>query len=817
MYIGIRIAVFFLTFLVLPGLLSSGLSAQSAEIPSAEAQDFPLRPPDTSSPRDTLQTFLSAADATIAGLLRGEPDQQAILRATAVMDFSTTVNGNTWGTRVRRVILLREILSRIDLPDEAEIPGDLDVAASDLTRWRIPGTAITLSRVERSPGFHEFLISAYSVEHLYRFYRQVQHLPTMPDAPAGAYEMMFGDGTAGRIRPTIQERLRPVDTSTPLATFEGFLESVNRAHALITLSRTATDLTADDRLAMEHTVDSLLHRAALTLDLSEVPEALRDDFGIEAALQLKEIFDRMSLPPLDSIPDAQVVEAARQGEGLSLWNGNDPLRWRYPNTAIEIVEITDNERQGQFLFSARTIRNLSEYYEEAAAFPYRLVQSGTIEMQYLSPEISPGFYDYYITSPGDLVAGASFTGELVSALPDWLKSVYGGQTLWQWISLVVLVGVGFVAAFFIILAFRRSLLSHGLLGDWLSAVPPILVAITIFFLGRFINETINITGTVLAFFSTTATLIILFMFAWSTYALCRAAGQTIITSRAVNHDTSDATLIRMGARVVGFLFAAGIVLWGVRHLGADLIPLLAGLGVGGLAVALAAQRTFANLIGSLILFINKPVKIGDFCRYGDQIGTVESIGLISTRIRSLERTIITVPNAEFSEIKLDNFTARDQRLLSIMLQLRYETTPEQMRYVLAKLREMLLGHPMVTPEPARVRFANFGAYSKDLEIFAYLRCQDHDIFCAIREDIFLRIDDIVAASGTAFAFPSQTAYLARDAGVDKERTDDVTRSVEEWRTRGKLPFPEFEDEERERMEDILDYPPKGSPHYQKPI
>jgi MscS family membrane protein len=140
-----------------------------------------------------------------------------------------------------------------------------------------------------------------------------------------------------------------------------------------------------------------------------------------------------------------------------------------------------------------------------------------------------------------------------------------------------------------------------------------------------------------------------------------------------------------------------------------------------------------------------------------------------------------------------------------------------MRYVLAKLREMLLGHPMVTPEPARVRFSNFGAYSKDVEIFAYVRCKDHDVFCAVKEDIFLRIDDIVAASGTGFAFPSQTAYLARDNGIDKERAEDATRSVEEWRVRGKLPFPEFEDEERERMEDILDYPPKGSPHYQKPI
>ena len=261
----------------------------------------------------------------------------------------------------------------------------------------------------------------------------------------------------------------------------------------------------------------------------------------------------------------------------------------------------------------------------------------------------------------------------------------------------------------------------------------------------------------------------------------------------------------------------GVLIWGIRHLGADLIPVLAGLGVGGLAVALAAQRTFANLLGSVILFVNKPVKVGDFCRYGDQIGTVESIGLISTRIRSLERTIVTVPNAEFSEMQIDNFTVRDERLLKTVLQLRYETTPEQMRYVLARLREMLLGHPMVTPEPARVRFSNFGAYSKDVEIFAYLRCQDQDVYCAVKEDVFLRIDDIVAESGTGFAFPSQTAYLARDQGLDAQKSEDATRRVEEWRTRSKLPFPEFDEEERERLEDTLDYPPKGSPDHQSRV
>jgi MscS family membrane protein len=293
----------------------------------------------------------------------------------------------------------------------------------------------------------------------------------------------------------------------------------------------------------------------------------------------------------------------------------------------------------------------------------------------------------------------------------------------------------------------------------------------------------------------------------------QAVAETIVASPRIPDESIDASLLRLVGRILGFFAGGWVFVAGARRLGIDVVPLLAGLGVGGLAVALAAQRTFANVIGGAVLFATRPVRVGDFCRYGDQIGTVEDIGLLSTRIRSLERTIVTVPNAEFSEMKLDNFQVRDRRLLKTVLQLRYETTADQLRFVLAKLRELLLGHPKVTPDPARARFLGYGSYSKDIEIFAYLRCQDQDTFLAIQEDIMLRIEDIVREAGADFAFPSQTAYLARDRGLDSERAQRAAGQVTHWRGRGKLPFPEFEEEERERLEDILDYPPKGSPHF----
>ena len=196
-----------------------------------------------------------------------------------------------------------------------------------------------------------------------------------------------------------------------------------------------------------------------------------------------------------------------------------------------------------------------------------------------------------------------------------------------------------------------------------------------------------------------------------------------------------------------------------------------------------------------------------------RIGTIEEINWMDTRIRGIDRTVTTIPNAAFANMHIVNLTVRNQRLLRTVLQLRYETTPDQMRYILVKLRELLLGHPKVTPDPARVRFVGYGAYSKDLEIFCYLRCREQNEFLAIQEDLFLRVEDIVVEAGSAFAFPSQTNYLRRDTGLDTDHGKRAESRVEGWRADGKLPFPEFEVIERERLQGVLDYPPKGSSEY----
>jgi MscS family membrane protein len=185
--------------------------------------------------------------------------------------------------------------------------------------------------------------------------------------------------------------------------------------------------------------------------------------------------------------------------------------------------------------------------------------------------------------------------------------------------------------------------------------------------------------------------------------------------------------------------------------------ILAGLGVGGIAIALAAQKTIENLFGGVAVISDRPVRVGDYCRFGNNSGTVEDIGLRSTRIRTADRTLVTVPNGEFSAMMLENFNRRDKMLFHIMLNLRRDTSPEQVREVLESVSQTLKQHPKIEQGGIPVRFTGIGSYSLDLEVFVYVLTLDGDEFIRMQQELLLTILDEVAAAGTALALPTQAS------------------------------------------------------------
>ncbi len=304
--------------------------------------------------------------------------------------------------------------------------------------------------------------------------------------------------------------------------------------------------------------------------------------------------------------------------------------------------------------------------------------------------------------------------------------------------------------------------------------------------------------------------------AWVFWRVASELVEWIISSPKIPDEGLDAGLLRLAARVIGFVGGVLILAYGANELGIPILGVAAGLGVGGLAVALAIRPTLENLIGGFILYADRPVSVGDFCSFGTNMGTVEKIGVRSTQIRALDRTLISIPNATFADMEIVNWAKCDQMQILTTIGLRYETDPDQLRYVLAKLREMFLAHPRIDKNTVRVRFVGYGASTLDVEIRVYAVTRDWNDLFAIREDVFLRVNEIVDESGTSFAFPSQTLYLGRDEGLDKERSDAAKQQVQSWRRTGQLPFPNTARAHRELIADSLDYPPHGSPEAHDP-
>ena len=216
---------------------------------------------------------------------------------------------------------------------------------------------------------------------------------------------------------------------------------------------------------------------------------------------------------------------------------------------------------------------------------------------------------------------------------------------------------------------------------------------------------------------------------------------------------------------------------------------LAGLGIGGLAIALAAQKTLENLIGGVSLLMDKAVHVGDFCQIGGQLGTVEDIGLRSLKLRTLDQNLSVVPNGSLAQMQFENMARRSKLLINQTFSLRIETRAEQLRFVVDRVQSMLDQHPAIEPNTCRVRAMNFVGAAYQMELFAYGKTGDWAEFTAIRQDVILKIAEIVEASGTRFAAPTQLTYLSRDKGIDAEKAKDIVGRVTELRARDVVKFP----------------------------
>ncbi len=202
----------------------------------------------------------------------------------------------------------------------------------------------------------------------------------------------------------------------------------------------------------------------------------------------------------------------------------------------------------------------------------------------------------------------------------------------------------------------------------------------------------------------------------------------------------------------------GLLFW-LSNLGVNITTLLAGLGVGGLAIALALQKPLEDMMGALTLFSQAPIRVGDFCRYGEITGVVEEIGLRTTRLRTLTNTVVSIPNARIAYVEIENYSSRKKIRYSPELRLRYDTTPQQLQEILDNTLAMLQEHEQVHNDPLRVRFTDFESDAVLIKVNGYVDTKVFSEFLGVAEELNFNIMKIVHSTGASFALPGRSLYL----------------------------------------------------------
>ncbi|HKD60297.1 MAG TPA: mechanosensitive ion channel family protein [Terracidiphilus sp.] len=271
------------------------------------------------------------------------------------------------------------------------------------------------------------------------------------------------------------------------------------------------------------------------------------------------------------------------------------------------------------------------------------------------------------------------------------------------------------------------------------------------------------------------------------------AGMAWLTVRLIGHwaervqvtasadSSGGGSIVVLGERFLKVLVAVVAALLIFSMAGFDITTAIAGLGIGSVALALAAQKTLENLLGGISIMADRVMHVGDLCRIGGTIGRVEAINLRSTRIRTLDSTELSIPNGQLAIMNIENLSRYDKSSFITKLQLRRETTPDQLRALMTEVRVFLYEHPKVDPDVVRVRLIGFGESSLDVEIFCHILTGNPNEFFAIREELLLRIMDLINRSGTALALPSRALLINQDQGLNQEWFPLTKQSAHERR------------------------------------
>lgn len=500
--------------------------------------------------------------------------------------------------------------------------------------------------------------------------------------------------------------LEPVKTDHPRDTMRSFYEAMEDYRKGLE--------TGDERLKAR------INDAVRCLDTSQLQDLTASVKAIESAIFLKEVLDRVIVLDYSRIPD-----------------DIDQEFWRLKGTDIATRKMTEGERRGEHLISASTVARAREFYETVKDYPY-LDGAGL---------------------------GGGYRLPLIKKLvPQWSQDTFAGIAYWQWLGLFFALLLGFVIRLMVrLMGNSIHRLTRHTQTNWddllvESQIGPVslliasLVWLAAIYALQFsgLAQTILVTGAQITLF---ASLI------WVAYRLTDVFGQ-FLKDRAKNtNSTLDDQIVKLISRTLKILVVIMGVMLAAQNLGIDVFSLMAGLGIGGLAVALAAKDSLSNFFGSIMIMIDRPFRVGDWVKVGNVDGDVVDVGFRSTKIKTFYDSVVSIPNSEVANSDIDNMGLREYRRVKTTIGIAYDTPTEKIEAFLEGIKNIIMANPHTRKDYFHVVFNDFGASSLDILLYFFLKVPNWSYELIERQNVLLEIVRLAEEMDVEFAFPTQTLHI----------------------------------------------------------
>lgn len=510
------------------------------------------------------------------------------------------------------------------------------------------------------------------------------------------------------------DRLDPISLYSPRVTLKTFMTAMNKYLKFKKVNPARAELA--------------LTRASKTFSYEDVSTALRYEVANTAPVYLKEVLDRVLVINFSQIPNTTTENS-----------------WTIKDTAITIIRVKDGPQAGKYLFSPYTVANASDFFRRVQDLPY--VVKTNQGADYRKPWIE-------------------------SKIPPYLKVEFMGYQRWKYIGLVFYILFGFMIKLIVTFLLTHMLkIAERSSIEWDDKVIKALSSPTIWFVSGLYyyagTRILSFDGRWQAFIQSFLVAYIAITIVWASYNLVDIWIDYLTSVSKRRNYAIDDQLIPIIRKSVRFFVAAAGILVTLQNIGINVMSVVAGLGLGGLAFALAAKDTAANLFGSIMIFSDRPFRVGDWISFDDMEGVVEDIGLRSTRIRSFSNSLITIPNATVANVAIDNVGLRRYRRIRVDLGVTYSTTREQIVNFTSGIKEILEKNKHVKKDDYSVAFYDFADSSLNIFLSVYLHVADRAGELKVREEIFLEIMKLAESLEVSFAFPSSSVYIESDAREDK--------------------------------------------------